>query len=110
MVDATADLELSNNQSQHPSTQITLRCAFVTAVYLGGGIGFPFWFGLLVYLLPISVRRTVAQFLPIDMLLNALADMWFLFAIVGAAMWGRELARILAHPRRWRVSSPLPWG
>ena len=91
--------ERARRHSYPNHIRISFRTALAAAVCLAGAIGFPFWYGLLVYTLPAPVSRMLAQFLPGDVL----AHSWLQIAIVGGAAWGWRLARILAYPHLWRL-------
>lgn len=94
-------------QRSHPSNiQVIFRSALAAVICLAGFIGFPFWYGLLVYLLPDSIGNMLEHWLPGDVL----AHNWLPISIVGGALWGWQLSRILSHPYTWRFISACGVG
>ena len=89
----------STLQPFHPNKiQIIFRSALAAVICLAGFIGFPFWYGLLAYLLPHPIGDLLEHWLPGDVL----AHNWLPISIVGGALWGWQLSRIISYPYTWR--------
>jgi hypothetical protein len=89
----------STIQPLHPNNiQIILRSALAAVICLAGFIGFPFWYGLLAYLLPHPISDLLEHWLPGDVL----AHNWLPISIMGGALWGWQLSHILSYPHTWR--------
>jgi hypothetical protein len=92
--------------SQPNNIQIIFRSALAAVICLAGFIGFPFWYGLLAYLLPDSIGNMLERWLPGEVL----AHNWLPISIIGGALWGWQLSRILSHPYTWRFISACGVG
>lgn len=79
-------------------TTLIFRCALAAVICLAGFMGLPFWYGLLVYLIP-PLGRLPGQ----RLLMDTMAHAWMQISITGGGLWGWRLARIISHPHPWRL-------
>jgi hypothetical protein len=78
---------------------IIFRISLLATIFLGGFISFPFWYGLLIYTLPLPYKSLLERAVPSDLL----PGIWLPISVLGGAIWGWQLARSLVYASPWRL-------
>ena len=79
--------------------RLILLSALLTGLCLGGTLSFPFWYGLILFYSPASIRESLSGYLSPD----TTPELWLPGAVLGGVVWGIALGRLSGIRPLWQL-------